>query len=86
MGDSSFWTIVKGLHAGPNPLLTLDVQPRDGRLPTGTLAITGTGRRVLAGRADQVHLNGISRWIGGTLLTPERCWRWTGSSLQPPSP
>jgi len=86
LGDSSFWTRVKGLTAGPSPLLTLDGQPRDGRLPTGTLAITGPGRRVLAGSADQVHLNGISRWIGGTLLTPERCWRWTGSSLQPPSP
>jgi hypothetical protein len=86
LGDTSFWTRVKGLNAGPHPLVTLDVQPRDGRLPTGTLAITSTGRRVLAGAADHVNLNGISRWIGGTQLTPARCWRWTGSSLQPPSP
>jgi len=89
LGDWSFWTMVKRLNAGPHPLLTLDVQPRpdsDVRLPTGTLAITGTGRRVLASGADQVALNGISRWIGGTHLTPDRCWRWTGSSLQPPAP
>ena len=86
LGDWSFWTIAKRLNAGPHPLLTLDVEPRDDRLPTGTLAITGTGRQVLAGEADHVELNGISRWIGGTFLTPARCWRWTGSSLQPPAP
>jgi hypothetical protein len=86
LGDWSFWTIVKGLNAGPHPLLMLDVQPREDRLPTGTLAITETGRRVLERRADHIALNSPSRWIGGTWLTPERSWRWTGSSLQPPSP
>jgi hypothetical protein len=85
LGDWSFWTIAKRLNAGPHPLLTLDVEPREERLPAGALAITGTGRRVLAGDADHVALNGISRWIGGTFLTPARCWRWTGSSLQPPA-
>ena len=86
LGDWSFWTIVKGLTAGPHPLLTLDVQPREGRLPEGTMAITATGRRVLARRADHIDLNAPSRWIGGTWLTPQRCWRWTGSALRPPSP
>jgi hypothetical protein len=86
MGDWPFWTIVKGLNAGTHPLLTLDVQPREERLPTGTIAITETGRRVLARRADHIALNSPSRWIGGTWLTPERSWRWTGSSLLPPSP
>ena len=85
MGDWSFWTIVKGLNAGTHPLLTLDVQPREGGLPTGTIAITESGRRVLARRADHIALNSPSRWIGGTWLTPQRSWRWTGSSLQPPS-
>ncbi len=85
LGDWSFWTMVKRLNAGTHPLLTLDVHDRPDRLPTGTLQITGDGRRVLAGRADHVDLNGISRWIGGTHLTPERCWRWTGSSLQRPA-
>ena len=37
MGDWSFWTIVKGLNAGTHPLLTLDVQPSEGRLPDGTM-------------------------------------------------
>ena len=86
MGDWSFWTMVKRLNAGTHPLLTLDVQPRAERLPTGTVAITETGRRVLARRADHIALNSPSRWIGGTWLTPQRSWRWTGSSLRPPSP
>ena len=86
MGDLSFWNIVRALNAGPHPLLTLDVHERPGRLPDGTLRITGTGREVLAGRADHVALNGISRWLGGTYLTADRAWRWTGSSLRPPAP
>ena len=86
MGDWSFWTIVKRLNAGTHPLLTMDVRPREGRLPAGTIAITESGRRVLARRADHIVLNSPSRWLGGTWLAPERSWRWTGSSLLPPSP
>jgi hypothetical protein len=84
MGDLSFWNIVQAMNAGPHPLVTLDVKERPGRLPDGVLRITDTGRAVLAGRADHVALNGISRWLGGTLLSSGRQWRWTGSSLQPP--
>jgi hypothetical protein len=86
MGDWSFWTIVKGLGAGPHPLVTLDVQPREGRLPSGQVSVTETGRRVLARQADHVRLNAPSRWIGGTRLHSDRQWRWTGSALLPPSP
>ena len=84
MGDLSFWDIVKRLSGGAHPLIALDVQERPGRLPDGTLRITETGRAVLANRADHVTLNGISRWQGGTLLTPARLWRWNGLSLLPP--
>lgn len=86
MGDWSFWTIVKRLAAGAHPLVTADVRDAPQGLPEGALAITHAGRRVRDGRADHVALNAPSRWIGGTLLTPERGWRWTGSSLQPASP
>jgi len=87
MGDLSFWEIVKSMGAAPHPLLAIDAEDRPDRLPEGgTLTITGTGRAVLANRADHVALNGISRWLGGTLLAPGRVWRWTGSSLLPPSP
>jgi hypothetical protein len=86
MGDSSFWTIVKRISGGAHPLVHADVRAQPDRLPEGTLAITGDGRRVLAGRADHLALNAPSRWIGGTFLSPERTWRWTGSSVQPASP
>jgi len=86
MGDWPFWTIVKGIAGAPHPLVTIDARPVPGRLPQGTVSITDTGRQVLAGRADHVTINAPSRWIGGTLLTPARVWRWTGSSLRPPSP
>ena len=85
MGDLSFWDTVKRLSDGPHPLIGLDVQEHPGRLPDGTLRMTETGRAVLAGRADHVRLNGISRWLGGTLLTPARLWRWNGLSLLPPA-
>ena len=86
MGDWGFWTIVKRLAGGGHPLVTASVREVPGRLPEGTLEITSAGRRVRAGVADHLALNAPSRWIGGTHLTPERAWRWTGSSLQPASP
>jgi hypothetical protein len=86
MGDLTFWTIVRRLAAGPHPLVALRVDEAAGRLPDGTVAITGAGRQVLAGRADHMRLNAPSRRLGGTPLSPERDWRWTGSSVRPPSP
>jgi hypothetical protein len=83
MGDASFWTIAKRLAGGRHPLLAATVEPQPDRLPAGTLEITPAGRDVMAGRADQVALNGLDRWMGGTRLTSDRLWRWTGSSLLP---
>ena len=86
MGDLSFWNIATAMIAAPHPLLAIEgLEQRPGRLPDGTLRITETGRAVLAGRADHVSLNGISRWLGGTRLSSDRLWRWTGSSLLPPA-
>jgi hypothetical protein len=86
MGDLSFWEIVERLAGAAHPLIDADVRPRPGRLPEGTLRISATGRAVLGGREDYVARNGISRWLGGTKLSDQRVWRWTGSSLRPPSP
>lgn len=73
MGDLSFFNIVDALATAPHPLLIED----------GTIRVTDTGREVFAARADHIALNGISRFVGGAHLTPERHWRWTGSSLLP---
>ena len=41
------------------------------------LTLTETGRRVLAGDADHVDLNGVDRWIGGVHLRGHTVdWRW----------
>jgi hypothetical protein len=82
MGDSSFWTIARNLAGGRHPLIIASVEEQPERLPLGTLDLTSTGRDVLAGRADQVALNGLDRWMGGVHLTPSECWRWTGTTLR----
>jgi len=82
MGDLSFFGIVEGLADARQPLLTID-EPSN--LPLSfvekPIRVTEAGRAVLAGRADHVALNGIDRWMGGVHLTPERLWRWTGTSV-----
>ncbi|HTR21098.1 MAG TPA: hypothetical protein VMH88_09620 [Gemmatimonadales bacterium] len=48
---------------------------------------TSVGAEVAAGARDAVRLNGIDRWVGGTHLTPDSCWRWdtATASLIPPT-
>jgi hypothetical protein len=41
-----------------------------------TVAITDTGREVLAGRLDRVAACGLDRWFGGTHLQAGNMWRW----------
>ncbi|HYW41527.1 MAG TPA: hypothetical protein VE959_01640 [Bryobacteraceae bacterium] len=68
MGDASFARYVTGLSDCRHPLLEQE---------GGALALTQTGREVLSGRADQVHINGINRWLGGVHLQGfEALWRW----------
>lgn len=82
MGDSSFFAIVEVLASARHPLLTIDGDSENAKgVAERTIRVTGTGRAVLAGRSDHVALNGIDRWLGGVHLTPQRVWRWTGSSL-----
>ena len=81
MGDWSFWEVVRRLASGPHLLLSVD-PPLSGRASGNEkVSLTADGRRVLAGTADHVALNGIDRWLGGVHLTPESCWRWTGTSF-----
>ena len=86
LGDLSAWGYIRELSSGPHPLLAVE---RGGRfaLPnaSGTsaafaaqvLALTETGRGVLAGAADWVALHGIDRWYGGVHLRGNAAaWRW----------
>jgi hypothetical protein len=76
MGDSTCFSRMDRMAAGPYPLLRLDPPGRPVDRTTG-VQLTGTGARVLAGQADQIALNGIDRWIGGVHLQGHHVpWRW----------
>lgn len=75
MGDSTFWTRLRGLARGRHPLLRTAGEGEE-------LELTPWGERVLRGEADRVALEGIDRWIGGVHLDgPPPVWRWTGERL-----
>ena len=80
MGDWGFWDVMRRLAGGPNPLVSANPADRHAN-GDGSVTLTDAGRRVLEGKADQVALNGIDRWIGGVHLTPDKCWRWDGTSF-----
>ncbi len=73
MGDLSFRRILRSLASGVTPLL----ESADDRF-----GLTAAGHEMLAGRADNVGLNGIDRWMGGVHLTTHRLWRWDGKVSQ----
>lgn len=86
MGDLTFWTHVRDLSTGDHPLLAL-VDGGGFSMPAERgngaafvaqrLALTETGRAVLAGYADWASLHPLDRWIGGVhLIGPAPAWRW----------
>ncbi len=78
IGDSSFWQIVKELASATPSLVSIDAtEAAPGRLPSGTIALTDTGRSILGGHADRVAQCGIDRWLGGVhLVDSQPNWRW----------
>ena len=77
MGDTTFWTRVEGLARGARPLVRLGTRPTRAALPDSPITLTDDGRRVLAGDADWLALDGIDRWIGGVHLVGfDVPWRW----------
>jgi hypothetical protein len=83
IADQSFWEVVKALESTKTPLIAVDVTSEvPDRLPKGTIALTDTGRAVLAGRVDRVERCGIDRWLGGVHLRgSDPIWRWDGGGL-----
>jgi Domain of unknown function (DUF1835) len=86
MGDASFGRILRELAAPPRPLLRFE--PASGGPARGQrISLTATGREVLEGRDDWVHIRGIDRWLGGVHLQGvEAAWRWepeTGRLVRP---
>jgi len=88
MGDWGFFDILRLLARARVPLATI-APPEAGQdahadlerdLRAHTIAITESGREVLAGRNDAVALNGIDVWRGGVHLVASQDarspWRW----------
>ena len=89
LGDTWFARTLSALGQGAHRLVeTDDGTPLPPPPPLGDgqlfarlqLRLTATGERVLRGDADRVELLGIDRWIGGSHITPENCWRWHPAS------
>jgi len=76
--DGSLAALADALSRTSPPLLTLDVSHApDGHVLRGVVALTDTGRSVLAGQLDRVETCGIDRWLGGVHLQGRgRTWRW----------
>jgi hypothetical protein len=77
MGDRSFYRMMAELSSARYSLLQVSNRFHDS---LGDVSITEAGRRVIEGRADHIHLNGINRWIGGVHLKDGAVWRWDRAS------
>jgi hypothetical protein len=80
LGDLSFHRLLRELAAPPRPLLRLETA--GGSSPRALrLALTASGREVLAGKDDWVRMRGIDRWLGGVHLAgAESPWRWNSET------
>ena len=76
--DSSLAAMAETLSCTSPPLLTLDLSgAAEGHVLRGLVAVTDTGRSVLAGQLDRVAICGIDRWLGGVHLQGGgQLWRW----------
>lgn len=79
-GDTTSWCIVRRLSQARRPLVTVSAIGSRGPQSDDQVQMTALGRDVLQGRADNLDLNGIDRWMGGVHLTNGR-YRWNGDLL-----
>jgi len=80
LGDTWAWSRLQELATGPRPLVTRLPTPPPrgdpGAFRSALVALTETGRLVLAGDSDRVDAVGIDRWLGGTHVHGPQPWRW----------
>lgn len=76
--DRSLAALAEALSRTSPRLLTLDLSHTAAdQLRGGRVALTDTGRSVLAGQLDRVTMCGIDRWLGGVHLhSGQKLWRW----------
>lgn len=77
LGDLSCYSSIRDLALASHPLLRYEERDPDDPPDVGRVALTKTGRRVLAGELDHVALNRPDRWVGGVHLHPGGAdWRY----------
>ena len=81
VGDLFLFDLVERCASSKHPLVRVAEtfgNRRKSRLSyRSPVSLTDTGRRVLAGKADHIALNGVDRWLGGVHLSGNRVrWRW----------
>jgi hypothetical protein len=76
--DASLAAFAEALSCTSPPLVALDLShAAAGHVLLGRVALTDTGRSVLAGQLDRVATCGIDRWLGGVhLQSGGPLWRW----------
>jgi hypothetical protein len=74
--DTSLMELAESLSRTSPPLLTFTPGRGDAGPVRGTVALTPSGRAVLAGQADRIAICGIDRWFGGVHVTGDARWRW----------
>ena len=91
LGDSQFWCALKRLGNAKVPLVRISAPSVAAQASTSnryydaSFELTETGRAVLTGERDFIHINGIDLWLGGVHLVDGAVWRWDEhTGLTPP--
>lgn len=85
LGDLMILPIVRRLvnAADPAVSVTPDSPPSAGPFDR-KVALTTTGRALLAGRSDWMECGPKERWVGGIRITPGKAgWRWDPDAVRP---
>ncbi|MFD2205540.1 DUF1835 domain-containing protein [Kiloniella antarctica] len=65
LGDLMFWSILNELVKAKKPLITYGKIAPDTPWPERKISLTNTGRSVLKGDLNYLHLTQTKRWVGG---------------------
>lgn len=82
LGDSQIWCALKRLGDAKDPLIRITAPSVAGQTSAfncyhdASFELTETGRGVLTGERDFIHINGIDLWLGGVHLVNGAVWRW----------
>lgn len=85
VGDTLLFDMLREFVGAADPLVEF-AEPFRGNVNNSqfngaVLKLSDLGKRVLAGKADHVSINGIDRWIGGVHLRGKDIrWRWDQAS------